>query len=402
MEIGFFSTDFSTEPVVDEYQSQIQQKQVFVPGQQRMSFGGTFLQRGAMPAMELNKHGYDNHLSWRFEVAPDGHIRTLDMEGNWHDPDCWLSQRWMHRDGVEQVRRARAAGQVVGADLDDAFHALPKSNVAHATTDPKNNIDFNRDHYWNMLAECDFVTVSTEPLKREMERLGVPAFVVRNAIQLERWPQNDPGVGYISWIGGLQWRAADIPVLRSIGLPQFLEDYGLPFYHGGDSQVPGVKKVWDVAGIDATKVQVAAAPLTHIAQYPNLWGPVAVMLIPLERCRFNEAKSYLKALEACCAGVPYIVSAGFPEHQILIDEGSAGRVARNDKPSSWIGHLEELLDPDVRRAEGKINRTIAERHDITERWIDWHEVYSQFMSVPGAAGTAPAPAETLEEVPTGG
>lgn len=382
--IGFFSTDFSAEPVVDEVQSQIQGKQVIVPGKKRMSFGGTFLQRGAMPAMELNKHGYDNHLCWRFEVAPDGHIRTLDMEGNWHDPDVWYSQRWMHEDGVEQVRRARAAGQLCIADLDDAFHSLPRSNIAATTTDPKNNPHFNRDHYWRMLAEVDFVTVSTEPLKKEMERLGVPAFVVRNAIQLERWQPHDPGEGYISWIGGIQWRANDLPVLRSIGLGSWLAEYRLPFFHGGHSQVPDVPTAWDQIGIDINKVQCAAAPLTHIANYPELWGPVAIMLIPLERCRFNEAKSYLKGLEACAAGVPYIVSAGFPEHQILIDEGSAGRVARNDKPSSWIRHLEELLDPDVRREEGKINRTIAEAHDITDRWKDWDDVYRQFMKVDAA------------------
>lgn len=381
--IGYFSTDFSSEPVLDEVQSQIQGKQVFVPGQKRMSFGGTFLQRGAMPAMELNKHGYDCHLSWRFEVAPDGHIRTLDMEGNWHDPDVFYSQRWMHKDGAEQMRRARATGQVCVADLDDAFHSLPKSNIAHQTTDAKNNPDFNRDHYWRMLAENDFVTTSTEPLRKEMERLGVPAFTVRNAIQLERWPQFDPGEDgkFFSWIGGIAWRAHDLQVLRSVGLARWLEDVGEGFFHGGDSQDPSVPKAWEQIGIPTDRVQCAAAPLTHIANYVELWAPVGVMLVPLERCAFNESKSYLKSLEACASGVPYIVSAGFPEQQILIDEGSAGRVARNDKPSQWIDNLYDLLDPDVRREEGKINRGIAEKHDITQRWEDWDTVYRQFMKV---------------------
>ena len=379
--IGFFSTDFTSEPIRDEAQSQIQGKDVFVPGQKRMSFGGTFLQRGAMPGMELNNHGYDNHLSWSFRVAPDGHIQTMDMTGEYRDPECWLSQRWMHKDAADQVRRARAAGQVVAADLDDAFHSLPKSNIAHSTTDAKNNPDFNRDHYWKMLAECDFVTVSTEPLKKEMERLGVPAFVVRNAIQLERWPQLDPGEDgkFVSWVGGIQWRAHDLQILRSVGLPQFLLDTDQGMYHGGDSQVPGVPKFWEQIGIDPEITPCASAPLSNIAEYPNLWAPVGVMLVPLERCRFNEAKSFLKSLEACATGVPYIVSAGFPEQQILIDEGSAGRVARNDKPRQWIDNLWELMDPDVRREEGKINRAVAEKHDIADRWVDWARVYEQFM-----------------------
>ncbi len=171
-------------------------------------------------------------------------------------------------------------------------------------------------------------------------------------------------------------------------------DYGQKFYHGGDSQVPGVAKAWDLAGIDTTKVQVATAPLSHIASYAELWVPVMVSLIPLERCAFNESKSYLKALESCAAGVPYVVSSGFPEQKILIEEGTAGRVARNEKPKDWRRHWEELLDPDLRAEEGKINRTIAERHDIAQRWQDWHEVYSQFIGVPGAVGAAPAPANT--------
>lgn len=379
--IGYFSTDFSSQPVIDEEQSMIQGKQVFKPGVKQMSFGGTFLQRGAMPAMELNKHGYDNHLAWRFQVAPDGHIQTLDLEGNWHDPDVFWSQRWMHEDGADQIKRARAAGQLCIADLDDAFNALPKSNIASQTTDAKNNKSFNRDHYWKMLAECDFVTTSTDPLRREMERLGVPAFTVRNAIQLDHWPQLDPGQGYVSWVGGIQWRAADLPVLRAIGLPQWLEANQVPFWHGGHSNVPGVPTAADQIGIDTTKVRYDSAPLTHIAEYPKLWEPVAIALVPLERCRFNEAKSFLKSLEACACGVPYIVSAGFPEQQILIDEGSAGRVARNDKPSSWINHLYDLLDPEVRRIEGKQNRAVAEGHDIKDRWKDWDTVYRQFFQV---------------------
>lgn len=380
MEIGFFSTDFSSEPVLDEYQSQIQQKQVFVPGQQRMSFGGTFLQRGAMPAMELNKHGYNNHLSWRFECAPDGHIRTLDMNGEWHDPDVFWSQRWMHRDGPEQVRRARAAGQRCWADLDDAFHALSSTNIASKTTSSATNPEFNRDHYWKMLAECDAVTVSTQPLKREMERIGANAFVVRNAIQLERWPINDPGANSMfAWIGGVAWRSRDLQQLKINRLGDFLEYYSLPWFHGGDSQDPTVAKAWDLAGLDPTRVKIATAPLTHIAEYTKLWEPVGVSLIPLERCAFNESKSWLKQLESCAAGVPYVVSAKFPEQELLINEGTAGRQARNDKPQQWLDHWTDLLDPETRREEGAINRKIAENHDIQDRWRDWDDVYKQLI-----------------------
>lgn len=363
-EIGFFSTDWSSQTHPDQ------------PDKHLLTFGGTFFYRGAMPATELARHGWDTHVCWRFDVAPDGHIRTMDPEGNWHDPDIFWSQRWMRRDADQMIRRARATGQVCIADLDDAFQALPKTNLAATTTDPKNNPDFNREHYWKMLAACDAVTVSTAPLQREMQRLGVPAHIIRNAVDLAQWHPKDPGAeGMFGWVGGIQWRAHDIQVLRSVGLPAFLIEHGLSIYHGGDSPVKGVPKFWEQAGIDPQVTPCATLPLCHIADYPRLWDPIGVALIPLERVRFNEAKSWLKSLEACAAGVPYIVSAGFPEQGLLISEGTAGRQARNEKPSDWLTHLEELLDPEVRRIDGKTNRSIAENHDIKQRWADWDDVF---------------------------
>lgn len=378
--IGFFTTDFTATPAIDPLRTRIEGREVRIPGKKTVVHGGTFWYRGGMQAQELAKHGWDTHVSWQFRVAPDGHIQTMDPNGDWHDPEIFWSQRWMKKDADKMIRRARATGQVCIADLDDAFHALPKSNIAYTTTDPKSNPDFNREHYWKMLAACDLVTTSTEPLRREMDRLGVPSIVLRNAIDLARWHPHDPGEnGMIGWIGGIQWRAADLALLRSVGLPEFLGDHGLPMYHGGDSQVPGVPKFWEQVGIDPRRTQCVTMPLCSIQDYPQLWEPLGISLIPLERVRFNESKSWLKQLESCAVGLPYIVSGGFAEQQLLIQEGTAGRVARNDKPVEWQRHLTELLDPDVRRHEGKINRSVAEAHDIAIRWRDWDAAYKESL-----------------------
>lgn len=364
MKIGYFTTDWQQGPSPIE-------------GKICMSYGGTFYYRGALPAFELAKHDWDTVISWRFQAAPDGHLRVMDTNGEWHDPDVFWSQRFMHQDAPEQMRRARAAGQIVIADLDDDFWSLGKTNIAYHTTDPKNNAWFNREHYKSMLAQCDAVTVSTEALRRRVESFGVPAFVVRNAIDIQRWPQNDPtSDGMIGWVGGIQWRAHDLEILSQF-LPQFLRDYQLPVYHGGDSQVPGVPKFHEKVGIDPTVTPVGLAPLCDISNYQQLWAPINVSLIPLEQVAFNDAKSWLKQLESCAAGVPYIVSSGFGEQQLLIDEGTAGRSASNKRPAEWRAHLEALLDADVRREEGAINRRIAEQHDIRARWEDWDAIYRE-------------------------
>ena len=362
--ICFFTTDWQKGHPVD--------------GKVPLSFGGTFYYRGALPASELNNHGYQTFPAWQFQTAPDGHIRALDPQGEWQYPDIFWSQRWMHKDGAEQMRRARAAGQKVIADLDDDFWSLGKTNIAYHTTDPKNNPDFNRDHYRAMLAECDAVTVSTEALKRRVESFGVPAFVVRNAIDIERWAQNDPtSDGLIGWVGGIQWRAHDLEILKPV-LPQFLSDHGLPVYHGGDSQVPGVPKFYEKVGINPSVTKVGLAPLCDISNYQQLWAPINVSLIPLEKVPFNEAKSWLKQLESCAAGVPYIVSAGFHEQDLLLSE-TAGRRARNEKPAQWREHLEDLLSAETRAAEGAANRKVAEAHDIRIQWTNWDKVFQEVL-----------------------
>ena len=202
----------------------------------------------------------------------------------------------------------------------------------------------------------------------------------------------------------------DLAQLRCANIGEWLAYHNLPIYHGGDSPLPSaevtkrrmaahqewlqtlpenmraafpgpqmpdttVPRFYEQMGIDPTRVKCIAAPLVPIWEYPNLWKPINVSLIPLERVPFNFAKSWLKGLESCAAGVPYIVSAKVHEHQLLLDEGSAGREARNDKPRQWLEHLTDLLDPDVRAEEGKINRSVAELHHIGDRWVDWDEAF---------------------------
>ena len=349
-------------------------KQEFVKDKKAMVYGGTFFYRLAMPAMELGKHGYDTFLSWNLHVKPSGEFVAMDPQGDWHAPDVVWLQRHMGKGMDDAIRRARATGQQVWNDLDDSFAVLPKSNIAYETTDPVKHPDFNREHYYKALGSSTAVTVSTPALANEMERLGVPVFLCRNVIDLERWPQLDPtSEGMVGWIGGVQWRAHDLACLKPV-LPSFLEDFGLPWYHGGDSQVPGVPRAYEQVGIDPTKVKCVSMPLCSIQDYPNLWKPLNVSLIPLEDVKFNHAKSGLKSLESSACGLPYIAS-DLPEQRWFVQDGGMGRLAKNWKPQTWERHLVDLLDPEVRRIEGEANRRHAENYDIKDRWDQWDRAF---------------------------
>ena len=328
-----------------------------------------------MPTMELKKHGYDVYLSWQLDVAPDGHLRAMDTTGEWHEPDILWIQRHMGKGFDETIRKARSTGQQIWNDVDDDFAHLPSTNLAHETTDPLNNPDFNREHYFKVLAASTAITASTPALYREMEVLDVPVYLCRNMIDMERWPQLDPGAkGSIGWIGGVQWRAHDLTILKPF-LPDFLAVTEQSFYHGGDSNVPGVSKAWDQIGIDPNETTCITAPLCHIAEYPKMFQGLNVSLIPLEDCRFSRAKSALKALESSASGLPYIAS-DLPEQRWFTQHGGAGRLAKNWKPQSWLDHLEDLLDPEVRRKDGAANRAHAFEFDIAHRWTQWDDAFS--------------------------
>ena len=373
--ISWFSTDWTFDPVPDRLASARAGRPVAVPGKRVATYGGTYYYRMAMPAMELAKHGYDSLLSYAVTSASDGHLRVLGVDQEWHDDcDVVVFQRWMGADGVRMADRARACGQLVVQDVDDHFWALPKTNIAHKTTDPKSNPDFNRDHYRRMIDASDAVICSTPQIASYLSG-PAPTFLCRNAIDIDRWAARDPGCdGMVGWVGGIAWRGNDLPLLRGVLAP-FLEKYQLPFYHGGHSDEPGVPSAWDQLGINTDRVKCCGNPIVKIAEYPNIWAPIGLAVIPLEDCTFNRAKSWLKGLEASACGVPFIASR-LPEYEAV----GVGRLAKTR--GEWRQHLEELLDPDVRRGEGAINRARAEELSIGNQWGQWDRVFRQLGVTP--------------------
>ena len=335
----------------------------------------------ALPAAGLAEHGYNCLLSWQFDIAPDGHIRVMDQYGEWHDDcDAIVFQRWMHKDGPTQARRAQACGQVIVNDVDDHFWALPRTNIAHKTTDPKNNPEFNRDHYRQMLKVSDAVTCSTKSIADVVSRQGVKTHICRNAVDIERWPIHDTSNLQVGWTGGIPWRGNDLPILRGV-LGPFLEKYGLGFYHGGESEDPNYPKAPEQLGLNRDRVPYSSCPIVPIGQYPQIWNPITLCIVPLERCEFNNAKSWLKALEASACGIPYIAS-DLPEQRLLVEDGGSGRLAR--KPWQWMDHLEDLTDPAVRAREGAANRAHAEEWDIRRKWTQWSAVFESLVPTPPA------------------
>lgn len=361
--IGSFSVDWTFKPNPD--------------GTQNATINAANYWRMFLPARELMTQGdYEVIPSFNIESAEDGHLRVQAPHGEWHDDcDIVILQRWMKKGFARDAKRAMATGQVLVYDVDDNYWALPKTNIAYEYTDPVKYKDFNRAEYLKNLAACNGITVSTPMLANQLSRCGPPVFLVRNYIDINMFTPRDPREpGLVGWVGGLPWRGHDLALLRQ-GVVSFLKAEGLPFYHGGHIDQPGAPTAASQLGLPASMVKTK--PLCDMTQVPDLWAPISVAVIPLEDTVFNRSKSWVKGLEACAMGLPFIASR-LPEYEAL----SVGRLVdqrSSSAPQDWVDNLLELLVPDTRAAESARNRARAEQLSIQANWKEWDSVYRELV-----------------------
>ena len=363
MRIGFGSTDWGDH----------------VEGQP----GGCTHMRAMLPAHGLSQIGHQvmaGEIGWKdgegFVIVPpierlkNQHREIIKTYDQCFDKlDVIVLKLYMHQDAVSYIKKAQAYGQTVIVDTDDHFEQLPSDNMAYHTTDPKNNPDNNRKHLVDTYSAADGIITSTKFLEQKALRYNKNVYRVPNSLDPSTFIQrmdfagNKPTIG---WIGIMLWRVDDI---KEVGAPlrTVLEQHDLKFHHSG---IVLNQPNWfaEAAGFDPERMTgyVGARP----AFYANIFMPIDIGIVPLTNNPFNEAKSNLKGLEYAMSGIPFVAS-DTQEYRDLADLG-CGRIAK--KPRDWVRHLEELLDPEVRRAEAEKNFNIAvENFSLFKVKYKWSE-----------------------------
>lgn len=329
-----------------------------------LSFGASDYWRLAVPAIALYRDGWDVVFGRAIGPGEDGRLVVQGADGDWHhDRDVIVWHRWMGRDAAPLIRQARRAGQVMVNDLDDWLWGLPEDHPARRVMDPKLFPDYNTENYRAALEASSLITVSTPWLRHAAADFGPPVRAVRNYVDLDAWPEQPPG-RHVGWVGSTDGRAEDLRVLRENVVP-WCRDRGIAFYHGG--AIPGEPLMKDVLGYD----QVLSRAVQSIPNYPRVWDPLRVALIPLARdTDYGRAKSWVKALEACARGIPFIASE-HPEYREL----GAGLIA--ERPEDWARFLSALDDPAFYAEQASQNRARAEALAISQNWERWDEVLTQ-------------------------
>lgn len=301
-------------------------------------------------------------------------------------PDVIVLQRWMFASIVEETRVAKAAGQVVVQDVDDNFWALDPRNRAAQTTDPQVNRIENREWYIRGIREASAVTVSTPALADALRQQGVrtrievlPNHVDTKAFEeialehLDAGPQLLPVVG---WIGATPWRSGDLETLRGVLAPWFRRHPEAMAYHGGAVKGEDVTSFREAVGLPET-VPYGERPLAPIGEYPDLFRPLDVGLVPLRDVAFNRAKSWIKGIEYAAAGVPF-VAQDLPEYRKLQEDYGIGQVAR--RPKDWAKALDRLVDREEWYVEAASNLRAVKALDIRQGAHRWRDLYLDLLA----------------------
>jgi glycosyltransferase involved in cell wall biosynthesis len=299
-------------------------------------------------------------------VHPEQGIGIAHEDGMLIGWDVSVFKLLMDRSVPDLFKIMQGEGQRIIVDVDDAHFALHEENVAHHTTSPHANPGSNRMYYEVSIRQADTVTVATEFLLDHYEKRCRDVRLIRNGLDVDRFvPVEQKEKPTLGWVGGTYWRSGDLEILRD-WLPGFVQEHSLTVWHGG--HIPNDNRHFAArTGLRA----VRTLPMAPVEQYPMLFKPIQVGLVPLNLCDFSEAKSYLKGLEYAASGIPFVASPTH-EYRLLASEG-VGRIAST--PDEWRDHLTELLDPDVRQAEAERQRAlVAARYHIETKGEAWSSV----------------------------
>lgn len=334
--------------------------------------------RCILPAKELANKGWQTAVAMPEFNPKNGFGAFFNKEEVYYGWDIVVFKLIMLRSVADILEGSQRPNQKIVVDIDDFYEGLAKTNLAYQNTDPEKYPDNNREHYWRIIDAADAIITSTQFLYDfyTKEKGMTNVYMVRNGIDIDRYHKKQdhsrwlPTVG---WVGAIPWRSGDLETMRPF-LGEFLEQNRLEFHHSGHIKELNLN-VTDLAGISKS-VKFTNEPRKILSQYPQMFRKIDIGLVPLNNLPFNHAKSTIKGLEYTAAGIPFIASWS-PEYELLESRG-VGRVAKNEE--EWLHHLNELLDPKIRKEEIEKNyENIKANHSISARAEDWNTVMQKIL-----------------------
>jgi glycosyltransferase involved in cell wall biosynthesis len=280
------------------------------------------------------------------------------------DADVAVFQRVVSHEKVRVLAQLQEQGTAVVVDVDDDLDALPTGHPYHPEALP----GFGRNWLHEACELADLVTVSTPALAERYGGHGrcvvLPNCVPERYLKLGKQPSDGKTVG---WAGATTTHVNDLTVCGN-GIRKAVADNQARFMAIGTGK--DVRRQLRLEQIETTGGWVP------FYKYPENYQVLDVALVPLVLNSFNQAKSWLKGMEAASLGVPFVASPTKPYRQ-LADMG-AGLLAHD--PGDWRRQVNRLLtDRGFQSNIAENGRAVAREWTYEKQawhWLEaWHLAY---------------------------
>ena len=327
----------------------------------------------------LAAHGYTCVILRDDDIGPDTDL----------DADLLVLNRIPWSENTDTlIRRFRETGRPTIFDIDDFIFDPNQMQSLRPCQDVSGH---NRENILSMMQRikktmqaCDLTTVSTFALKLEVEKCGLPAFVLPNnnglsQIELARKIEHAKaenksidGPVCIGYFSGTKTHEEDFAECAEALQRVLKENPDAELVIVGHLDLPPA-----LAGMES---RIRRRPLMAHPDMLTELSTIDVSLAPLELSnRFTNCKSELKIFEPALFGIPTVASP-ISTFSAVIENGKTGYLATT--PDEWYAALTALVrNRDLRHRIGEAARNqIASRYAITTTVEEAKAIYDAAYS----------------------
>lgn len=305
-------------------------------------------------------------------VGPDGGLWSVKGIPDPDTIDLIVMQRVANQAQVDLLKWFQGRGTAIVLDVDDAMWCIEPENSAYQS--------WNSDtHNWRFLdaaaALADIVTVTTPYLAQRYGKRGhgvvlpncVPRDLEANLPFIRESLDQTPTIG---WAGFTSTHPGDLTVVGN-AVKQVVADTSCLVRVVGDAE--GAARDWGVDSVDPVEPTKIGLP------YYTALTTMDIGLVPLLPNRFNNGKSYLKALEYAACGVAVVASPTPANQELRKSLGIA--IAKSEE--DWYAHITRYIhNPDWREELVQTAKQNVYRHHTYEvnahHWVDaWNRAINR-------------------------
>jgi glycosyltransferase involved in cell wall biosynthesis len=315
------------------------------------------------PTLALQEQGYEVKIAKKNPAVIIQNNEIVGLAENLN-ADVVVFQRPARRQYLQAFKYFQKEGIKVCVDMDDDLTTIHPKNPAYQSYNFHGD---SGDMHWKFCTQAcemaDIVTVTTPRLQAIYGGAVVPNCIPESYLNIKS-PENE--LVTVGWAGITATHPEDLQIT-----------------HGAINQaIAGTKDKsrFLALGDQETLIRLGVRQRepngwqegVKINQYAEFISQLDIGIVPLEDTLFNQAKSWLKALEYASVGVVPVVSPT-PDNMRMVNEGAAV-VARN--PRDWAVKVKSLIEDDEYRQEmASRARKFAAEWTIEKNTATWAKAW---------------------------